>query len=76
VPRWLGTSDLGPLEDFIFGWPSGDIGRSEVALVEDAHLVRLKGTDDAMQESSVMEEEEVMLLPIVGVYKLLWRGTT
>ena len=45
-------------------------------MVEDADLVRLKGTDDAMQEPSVMEEDEVFLFPIVGIYKLLWRGTT
>jgi hypothetical protein len=67
----LSSSNLGPLEDVIFGWPCGDIGRSEVALVEGADLVRLKGTDDGMQESSVMEENKVFLLPIVWVHKLL-----
>jgi len=64
------SSNLGPLEDVILGWSCGDIGRGEVALVEGADLVRLKGTDDGMQESSVMEEDEVFLLPIVWVHKL------
>ena len=76
MSRWFGRggllpSDLGPLEDIIFGWPSGDIGRSEVALVEGADLVRPKCTDDGMEESSVMEEDKVLLSPIVWVHQLL-----
>ena len=69
-------SDLDPLEDVVFGWSCGGIGRSEVTLMEDADLVMLEGTDDAMRESSVMEEDKVFLLPIVGIYKLSWHGTT
>ena len=69
---WKGetSSDLGPLENVIFGWSYGEIGRSDVALVEHAYLVRPKGTDDAMQESSVMEDDEIFILPFVGVHKL------
>lgn len=66
---WVST-DLGPLEDVIFGWSYGDVGRREVALVEDAYLVRLKGTDDGMHDSSVMEKNEVLFLPFMGVHKL------
>ena len=44
--------------------------------MEDANLVMLEGTDDAMRESSVMEEDKIFLLPIVGIYKLSWHGTT
>ena len=58
--------DLCPLEDVIFGRPCGDIACGEVALVEDAHLVRLEGTDDAMQETSVMKKDEVFVLLFVG----------
>lgn len=60
--------DLCPLEDVIFGRPRGC---GEVALVKDAYLVRLEGTDDAMQETSVMKKDEVFVLPFVGVHELL-----
>ena len=40
--------------------------------MEGADLVRLKCTNDAMQQSSVMEENKVSLLPIVGVNKLFF----
>lgn len=63
-------SDLGPLEDVIFVRSCGDIGRSEVALVERADLVRLEGTDDGVQESSVVEQDEVVLLPVMRVHEL------
>lgn len=41
--------------------------------MEGADLVRLEGTDDGMQESSVMEQDEVLLLPIVWVHELFFR---
>lgn len=40
--------------------------------MEGADLVRLEGTDDGMQESSVMEQDEVLLLPIVWVHELFF----
>jgi len=46
--EWRTSSYLGPLEDVVLGWSCGDIGRCEVALVEDADLVRLKGTNNGM----------------------------
>lgn len=57
--------------DVVFGRPYGGIGRGKGALVEDAYLVRLKGTDGGMQDSLVMEKDEVFLLPFVWVDKLL-----
>jgi hypothetical protein len=67
-----GTSrDLSPLEDVTFGRSYGDIGCRKGALVEDAYLVRLKCTDGGMQDSLVMEKDEVFLLPFVWVHKLL-----
>lgn len=72
-PEGVGTrSDLGPLADVIFGRSCGDIGRGEVALVEGADLVRLERPDDGVQESSVMEQDEVLLLPVVWVHELFW----
>lgn len=38
--------------------------------MKDPDLVRPEGTDNSVQESSIMEEDEVVLLPIVWVYKL------
>ena len=64
------SSDLGPFEDVIFVRSCGDIGRSEIALVEGADLVRLESADDGVQESSIVEEDEVVLLPIVRIHKL------
>jgi hypothetical protein len=63
-------SDLGPLGDVFFGGPNWDVGRSEIALVEGADLVGLKGTDDGMQDSAVVEEYKILLSPIVGVHEL------
>lgn len=54
-------SDLGPPEDVVFAWPCRGIGPSEVALVKDANLVRLEGTDDGVHEPSIMEEYEVVI---------------
>lgn len=59
-----------PLEDVILSRSCGNIGCSEVALVESPDLVRLEGTDDGVQEAPVMEQDEVVLLPVVWVHEL------
>lgn len=38
--------------------------------MEDAELVGLEGTNSGMHESSIMEDNEVLLLPIVWIYEL------
>ena len=48
----------------------GVVRRREVALMECAHFVRLESTDDRVQHAAVVEEDEVVLVPVVGVYQL------
>ena len=46
---------------------------SKVALVERAHLVGLERTNDRVQHAAVMEEHEVLLVPVVRIHELLLR---
>ena len=46
------------------------IRRCEVALMERAHFVGLESTDDRVQHAAVVEEDEVVLVPVVRVYQL------
>lgn len=59
------------LLDILRGRPDGLVGRSEVALVEHAQLVGRECADDGVQNAAVMEEHEVVLLPVVRVDELL-----
>jgi hypothetical protein len=38
--------------------------------MERAHLVRLKRTNDSMQHATIMEQDEVLFLPVVRVHQL------
>jgi len=46
------------------------IRRSKIALMERAHLVRLKRTNDSVQHATIMEQDEILFLPVVGVHQL------
>lgn len=48
------------------------IGRREIALMESSDLVRLECAYDGVQHATVMEQDEVFLVPVVGVDEL-WR---
>ena len=38
--------------------------------MEHAHLVRLKRTNDSVQHATIMEQDEVLFLPVVRVHQL------
>ena len=46
------------------------VRRREVALVERAHFVGLESTDDRVQHAAVVEDHEVVLVPVMRVYQL------
>ena len=50
--------------------PHGSNRCRQVALMERAHLVWLERADGGMQHSAVMEQYEVLFLPIMWVYQL------
>jgi hypothetical protein len=50
------------------------IRRSKIALMESAHLVRLKRTNDSVQHATIMEQDEVLFLPVVRVHQLRKRN--
>ena len=43
--------------------------------MERAHLVRLERTDDSVQHATIMEQDEVLFLPIVRVHQLRKKKT-
>ncbi len=59
-----------PLLNILSGRTHGVIRRSEVALVERADLVRFERPDDCMEHAAVVEEDEVLLVPVVRVDEL------
>ena len=46
------------------------IRRSKIALMERAHLVRLERTNDGVQHATIVEQDEVLFLPVVRVHQL------
>ena len=38
--------------------------------MERAHLIRLKRTDNGMQHATIMEQDEVLFLPVVRIHQL------
>ena len=46
------------------------IRRSKIALMEHAHLVRLKCANDSVQHATIMEQDKVLFLPVVRVHQL------
>jgi hypothetical protein len=46
------------------------IRRSKIALMESTHLIRLKCANDSVQHATVMEQEEILFLPVVRVHQL------
>ena len=59
-----------PLLHVLGGWARRVVRRSEVALVERAHLIGCKRADDRMQDATVVEHHEVFLVPVMRVNKL------
>ena len=53
--------------------PHGFIRRGEVALMERAHLVRLNRANDSVQHTSIVEQDEVLFLPVVRIHQLVSR---
>lgn len=43
------------------------LARSEIALAEQSNLVLSKSTDNAVRNTSVVEQNQIALLPIMGV---------
>src|SRR6266404_3050995 len=50
--------------------PDGRARGGQVALMERAHFVRLERADDGMEHAAIVEQDEVLLLPIVRVHQL------
>jgi hypothetical protein len=46
------------------------VRRSKIALMENAHLIRLKCANDSVHHPTVMEQEEILFLPVVRVHQL------
>ncbi|SRR6266403_134528 len=47
------------------------IRRRKIALMERAHLIRLiKRADNTVQHATVMEQDEILFLPVVRVHQL------
>ena len=56
---------LRPLLDVLQAWSSRVVRGSQVALVEGTNLILLECTDDSMENTAVMEENEILLFPVV-----------
>jgi hypothetical protein len=52
-----------PFLYIILVWTSGEVGSSEVALMELADLVLLEHTDDGVSDASVVEQYQISLMP-------------
>ena len=59
-----------PLRDVLLARPNGFVGGREIALVERAHLARLESPDNGVQHAAVVEDHEVVLVPVMRVYQL------
>ena len=46
------------------------IRQSKIVLMESAHLIRLKYTNGSVQHTTVVEEKEILFLPVVRPHKL------
>jgi hypothetical protein len=61
---------LGPFLDVLIGGTSWVVGGCEVALVERSDLIWGECTDDGVQNSAVVEQNEVILAPGLNIVKL------
>ena len=61
IARWL---LLRPLLDVLQAWSSRVVRGSQVALVEGTDLILLECTDDSMENTAVVEENEILLFPV------------
>jgi len=43
---------------------------SKIALMESANLIRFKRANGSVQDATVMEQEEILFLPVVRVHQL------
>ena len=55
---------LRPLLDVLRGWSSRVVRGSQVALVEGTDLILLESADDGMENTTVVEENEILLFPV------------
>ena len=55
---------LRPLLDVLQAWSSRVVRGSQVALVEGTDLILLECTDDSMENTAVVEENEILLFPV------------
>jgi hypothetical protein len=63
----LGIIEVGyssPLLDVIIGGTDDGDGGSEVALVESTNCVRLESSNNRVEDTAVMEDDEVLWTPI------------
>ena len=68
----LSSSQFGSREPFDMFWSWSDRvrGSSEVALVKRPDSVLREGSDDRVQNASVVEEHEILLRPVVWIDQL------
>ena len=70
LPSVEARRGLRPLCHVLSARAHGVVGRGEVALVEGADLVGSERADDGVQDAAVVEEDEVLLVPVVWVDEL------
>lgn len=56
-------AEILPTHDILFVRSLRLISRSKITLVKDANLIVFKDTDNRMHQTSVMEENQIVLLP-------------
>ena len=64
------TTRSSPLLHIFSRGPRRIVRSSQVTLMESANLVRFERTNHAVQDATVVEEDEVLLLPVVRVDQL------
>ena len=57
---------LRPLLDVLQAWSSRVVRGSQVALVEGTDLILLECTDDGMENTAIVEKNEILLFPVFG----------
>ena len=71
----LSTDPLRPFEDIFFGGASRLVRCCQIALVERTNLIRFESPNNGVKHATVMEEDEVPFLPVVGVDHLHYVST-
>ena len=56
--------------------PHRFVRRSKIALMERAHLIPFKCANDCVKHATIMEQDEVLFLPVMRVHQLRWPTST